>query len=87
MYPFISFFFLMISALRKVLLDKHVYTCRWNPPLPANLYGREFFVGDHLADLLARCFEQGSRLFDGQDFVVPHAHGSFLESDCGKVRG
>ena len=56
-------------------------------PLPADLYGREFFVCDHLADLLARCLEQGSRLFDGQNFVVPHAHGSFLESDCDEVRG
>ena len=34
-------------------------------PLPADLYGWEFFVYDHLAHLLARCLEQGSRLFDG----------------------
>lgn len=34
-------------------------------PLPADLHGREFFICDHLAYLLARCLEQGSRLFDG----------------------
>ena len=77
----------MISSLRKVLLDKHAYTCRWNPPLPANLHGREFFVYDHLSNLLACCLEQGSRFLDGQNFVVPHAHGSFLELDCDEVRG
>ena len=38
--------------------------------------GREFFVCDHLADLLARCLEQGSRLFDGQDFIVRHSKTS-----------
>lgn len=34
--------------------------------------GREFFVCDHLADLLARCLEQDGRLFDGQDFIARH---------------
>ena len=41
-------------------------------PLPADLYGWEFFVCNHLADLLARCLEQDGRLFDGQDFIVRH---------------
>ena len=56
-------------------------------PLPADLYGWEFFVYDHLAHLLARGFEQVSRLLDGQDFVIFHAHGSFLKSNCDEVRG
>ena len=34
-------------------------------PLPADLYGWEFFVYDHLADLLARGFEQGGGFFYG----------------------
>ena len=38
--------------------------------------GREFFVCDHLADLLARCLEQGSRFLDGQDFIVRHSKTS-----------
>lgn len=49
-----------------------------NPPLPANLHGREFFVYNHLADLLARGLEQGGGFFYGQNFVVSHAQGSFL---------
>ena len=32
-------------------------------PLPADLHGREFFVCDHLADLLARSFKQGCWTF------------------------
>lgn len=43
-----------------------------HPPLPANLYGREFFICDHLAHLLARGLEQGSGFFYGQDFIVRH---------------
>ena len=56
-------------------------------PLPADLYGWEFFVYDHLAHLLARCLEQDGSFLDGQNFVVPHAHGSFLELGCHEVRG
>ena len=37
-------------------------------PLPANLYGREFFVCNHLAHLLARGLEQGGGFFYGQNF-------------------
>ena len=31
-------------------------------PLPADLHGREFFICDHLAYLLARCLEQGRKI-------------------------
>lgn len=47
-------------------------------PLPADLYGWEFFICDHLAYLLARGLEQGCGFFDCQNFVVSHAQGSFL---------
>ena len=47
-------------------------------PLPADLYGWEFFVYDHLAYLLARCLEQGGGFFNRQNFVISHAQGSFL---------
>lgn len=70
-----------------LFLEKLHNPCLQHSPLPANLYGREFFVCNHLADLLACCLEQGSRFLDGQNFVVPHAHGSFLELDCDEVRG
>ena len=47
-------------------------------PLPADLYGWEFFVYDHLAHLLARGFEQGGGFFNRQSFVISPAQGSFL---------
>lgn len=47
-------------------------------PLPADLYGWEFFVYDHLAHLLARGFEQGGGFFNRQNFVISHAQGPFL---------
>ena len=31
---------------------------------------------DHLANLLARGFEQGCSFFDGQDFIVRHSKTS-----------
>lgn len=61
-----------------LFLEKLHNPCFQHPPLPADLYGREFFVYDHLADLLARGFEQGGGFFYGQDFVISHAQGSFL---------
>ena len=39
----------------QICLKKFHNPCFQHSPLPANLHGREFFVCDHFADLLARC--------------------------------
>ena len=47
------------------LFLKKLHTPRFqHSPLPADLYGWEFFVYDHLAHLLARGFEQGGGFFN-----------------------
>lgn len=61
-----------------LFLEKLHNPCLQHSPLPANLYGWEFFVYDHLAHLLARGFEQGGGFFNRQNFVISHAQGSFL---------
>ena len=37
----------------QISLQENPDALHWDPPLPADLHGREFFVLDHFADLLA----------------------------------